>query len=118
MILLVDNYDSFTYNLVQALRALGEAVEVRRNDAIDEQGVDRLAPAAVVLPPGPGRPQESGITPRLVPHLFGRVPLLGVCLGHQCRPVRLWKKEGAGKPRYAAMCAGGRSKCPSLYGRW
>ena len=83
MILLVDNYDSFTYNLVQSLRGLGAAVEVHRNDAITVAAIERRAPTAVVLSPGPGRPEDAGITPEVVRRLAGRVPLFGVCLGLQ-----------------------------------
>lgn len=82
MILLVDNYDSFTYNLYQYLAELGARVEVRRNDVVD---VARI-PAryeAVVLSPGPGRPDSAGITPEIVRELSGQLPILGVCLGHQ-----------------------------------
>ncbi|MBI3861239.1 MAG: aminodeoxychorismate/anthranilate synthase component II [Planctomycetia bacterium] len=82
MILLVDNYDSFTYNLYQYLGELGAKVQVRRNDQID---VDRILGAydRVVLSPGPGRPSEAGVTPLIVRALSGRLPILGVCLGHQ-----------------------------------
>ena len=83
MILLVDNYDSFTYNLVQSLRGLGAAVEVHRNDAITVAAIERRAPTAVVLSPGPGRPEDAGITPEVVRRLAGRGPLFGVCLGLQ-----------------------------------
>lgn len=80
---MIDNYDSFTYNLVQYLSELGAAVTVRRNDAIDPAGAAALAPEAVVISPGPGRPEEAGVTLELVRSLGARVPILGVCLGHQ-----------------------------------
>jgi anthranilate synthase component 2 len=82
-IVVVDNYDSFTYNLVQALGALGCDLVVLRNDAVDAQGIGALAPDAIVLSPGPGRPEDAGVTPTVVTELGTTVPLLGVCLGHQ-----------------------------------
>jgi anthranilate synthase component II len=82
-IVVIDNYDSFTYNLVQALGTLGAELVVHRNDAVDADGVAALAPDAVVLSPGPGRPEGAGVTPVLVTRLAGTVPMLGVCLGHQ-----------------------------------
>ncbi len=83
MILLVDNYDSFTWNLYQQMAALGAEVEVLRNDALDARGFLALGPQAVVLSPGPGRPAEAGASPELIRELPDGVPLLGVCLGHQ-----------------------------------
>lgn len=83
MILLVDNHDSFTYNLSQAMAALGAEVLVRRNDAMSVDEVLELAPAAIVLSPGPGRPAGAGISPELLRRLPEAMPLLGVCLGHQ-----------------------------------
>jgi para-aminobenzoate synthetase component II len=83
-ILMIDNYDSFTYNLVQYLGELGADVVVRRNDAIDVSGVRELHPKAVVISPGPCTPQEAGISVRLLKQMAGEVPILGVCLGHQC----------------------------------
>ena len=83
MILLVDNYDSFTFNLYQGLAELGAEVEVFRNDALTVDEVLRKAPSAVVLSPGPGRPADAGICPELLQRLPEDVPLLGVCLGHQ-----------------------------------
>jgi anthranilate synthase/aminodeoxychorismate synthase-like glutamine amidotransferase len=82
-IVVIDNYDSFTYNLVQALGALGCDLVVVRNDAVDVDDLDALAPAAIVLSPGPGRPEDAGVTPRVVDELASSVPMLGVCLGHQ-----------------------------------
>ncbi len=82
MILLVDNYDSFTYNLYQYLAELGAKVQVKRNDAVDvEKILDQYD--SVVLSPGPGRPAEAGVTPVIVRMLSGSIPILGVCLGHQ-----------------------------------
>ena len=86
MILVIDNYDSFTFNLVQALGALGADVVVRRNDAIDADGVRALAPAGVVVSPGPSHPDRAGNSPAIVRALLEQEsppPLLGVCLGHQ-----------------------------------
>jgi anthranilate synthase/aminodeoxychorismate synthase-like glutamine amidotransferase len=83
MILLVDNYDSFTYNLAHLFAELGAEVVVRRNDEVDAEEAERLAPSHLVVSPGPGRPEESGVTLEIVRKLAGRVPTLGVCLGHQ-----------------------------------
>jgi anthranilate synthase/aminodeoxychorismate synthase-like glutamine amidotransferase len=83
MILLVDNYDSFTYNLVHLFEELGAEVVVRRNDAIDADEAERLAPSHLVVSPGPGRPGESGATVEIVRRLAPTTPTLGVCLGHQ-----------------------------------
>ena len=83
MILVVDNYDSFTFNLVQALQSLGAEVEVQRNDELSVEDVRALKPEAVVLSPGPCTPVEAGISVPLVRALSGAVPILGVCLGHQ-----------------------------------
>ncbi|MBI2362269.1 MAG: aminodeoxychorismate/anthranilate synthase component II [Elusimicrobia bacterium] len=82
-VLLVDNYDSFTYNLFQMLSALGARVSVRRNDAVDAASARRMAPTHIVLSPGPGRPEEAGACLELVRALGSSTPLLGVCLGHQ-----------------------------------
>jgi anthranilate synthase/aminodeoxychorismate synthase-like glutamine amidotransferase len=84
MLLVIDNYDSFTYNLVQALGALGAAVEVVRNDAVTARDVERRAPERIVLSPGPRTPAEAGVTNEVLRRLGGRLPILGVCLGHQC----------------------------------
>lgn len=82
MILLVDNYDSFTYNLYQYLAELGAKVQVKRNDAVD---VGKIVSTyeSVVISPGPGRPADAGVTPEIVRELSGQLPILGVCLGHQ-----------------------------------
>jgi anthranilate synthase/aminodeoxychorismate synthase-like glutamine amidotransferase len=83
MILLIDNYDSFTYNLAHLFGELGAEVEVRRNDAISAEEAERLDPSHLVISPGPGRPSDSGATPEIIRRLSPRVPTLGVCLGHQ-----------------------------------
>lgn len=83
MILLVDNYDSFTWNLYQSMAGQGAQVEVRRNDAITLEQVAELQPSGLVISPGPGRPAQAGITPQLFEALPDHIPLLGVCLGHQ-----------------------------------
>ena len=83
MILLVDNYDSFTYNLAQYLGQLGETLEVRRNDQISIEEIGRMAPERIVISPGPGIPRRAGITIPVVREFAGRIPILGVCLGHQ-----------------------------------
>jgi para-aminobenzoate synthetase component 2 len=84
MILMIDNYDSFTYNLVQYLGELGADVQVYRNDQITVAEIERLAPEKIVISPGPCTPKEAGISCDAIRHFAGRVPLLGVCLGHQC----------------------------------
>ena len=84
MLLLIDNYDSFTYNLYQYLSELGERVEVMRNDEITVEGCLDMAPERIVVSPGPCTPDEAGISVELVRAAAGAVPLLGVCLGHQC----------------------------------
>ncbi|HUY96449.1 MAG TPA: aminodeoxychorismate/anthranilate synthase component II [Verrucomicrobiae bacterium] len=83
MILVLDNYDSFTYNLVQLLQALGETTEVVRNDQVTVERVRDRRPDAIVISPGPGTPEDAGISVALVAGLGGVVPILGVCLGHQ-----------------------------------
>lgn len=83
MIFVLDNYDSFTYNLVQYLGELGETVEVRRNDQTTPQEIEALDPSHIVISPGPCTPQEAGISIELIRHFAGKKPVLGVCLGHQ-----------------------------------
>jgi anthranilate synthase/aminodeoxychorismate synthase-like glutamine amidotransferase len=83
MLLVIDNYDSFTYNLVQHFGALGAELEVVRNDAIGVEDVARYRPSAIVLSPGPGTPAEAGVTVPIVRRWGGTIPILGVCLGHQ-----------------------------------
>ena len=83
MILMIDNYDSFTYNLVQAFRELGADMQVFRNDQIDVDGIRALAPSALILSPGPGNPDSAGVTLAAIKEFAGKIPLFGVCLGHQ-----------------------------------
>jgi len=83
MLLMIDNYDSFTYNLVQYLGELGEEILVKRNDCITLDEIEKLAPERIVISPGPCTPYEAGISIDLIKKFTGRIPILGVCLGHQ-----------------------------------
>ncbi|MBF0523056.1 MAG: aminodeoxychorismate/anthranilate synthase component II [Candidatus Omnitrophica bacterium] len=83
MILMIDNYDSFTYNLVQYFGELGAELEVYRNDAITLEKIEQLKPKRIVISPGPGRPEDAGISVDLIKAFAGKIPILGVCLGHQ-----------------------------------
>ena len=83
MILMIDNYDSFTYNLVQYLGVLGAEVEVRRNDKLTLDEIETMKPERIVISPGPGTPQSAGITISMIERFHPKVPILGVCLGHQ-----------------------------------
>ena len=83
MIAVIDNYDSFTYNLVQYLGELGATLAVYRNDRVAVGELEALQSAAIVISPGPGRPEASGICPDVIRHFYTRIPILGVCLGHQ-----------------------------------
>jgi anthranilate synthase/aminodeoxychorismate synthase-like glutamine amidotransferase len=83
MVFVLDNYDSFTYNLVQYLGELGQTVEVRRNDQITPRAIEELKPSHIVISPGPCTPQEAGISIELIRYFAGKKPVLGVCLGHQ-----------------------------------
>jgi anthranilate synthase component 2 len=83
MLLMIDNYDSFTFNLVQYFGELGQDVRTVRNDAIDVAGIEALAPARIVFSPGPCTPAEAGVCVDAIRHFAGRLPMLGVCLGHQ-----------------------------------
>ena len=83
MILVIDNYDSFTYNVVQYLAELGEAPKVFRNDEIGVKEIEALKPSQIVISPGPGTPDEAGITLAAIAQFAGRIPILGICLGHQ-----------------------------------
>ncbi len=83
-ILMIDNYDSFTFNLVQFLGILGEDIKVRRNDKISLDEIEEMNPAKIVISPGPGRPDDAGISKELIRRFYMKIPILGVCLGHQC----------------------------------
>jgi len=83
MILMIDNYDSFTYNLVQYLGELGQEVKIFRNDSLTINDIRKLKPAKIVISPGPGRPEDAGITCEVIREFAGKIPILGVCLGHQ-----------------------------------
>jgi anthranilate synthase component 2 len=83
MILVIDNYDSFTYNIVQYLAELGGTVKVFRNDALKVENIEEMAPTHLVISPGPGRPEDAGISVDVIRRYGGRMPILGVCLGHQ-----------------------------------
>jgi len=83
MMLMIDNYDSFTYNLVQYLSELGQKLTVYRNDKIDIEQIKRLRPSHIVISPGPGRPEEAGISEDVIREFGQKIPILGVCLGHQ-----------------------------------
>jgi anthranilate synthase/aminodeoxychorismate synthase-like glutamine amidotransferase len=84
MLLLIDNYDSFTYNLFQYLSELGEEIVVARNDKMNLAEMEELRPERIVISPGPGTPKQAGISNEVIRHFGGRLPILGVCLGHQC----------------------------------
>lgn len=83
MFLMIDNYDSFTYNLVQYLEELGSNVRVFRNDAVTVEELDAMNPTGIVISPGPGRPENAGVTVEVIKRFSGKLPILGVCLGHQ-----------------------------------
>ncbi len=83
MILVIDNYDSFTFNLVQYLGEMGQELKVFRNDAIGLDEIGKLAPQSILISPGPGRPEDSGIIMDVIKEFSGKIPILGVCLGHQ-----------------------------------
>lgn len=84
MLLMIDNYDSFTFNLVQYFGQLGQEVSVYRNDEINLSTIEALAPKAIIISPGPCSPNEAGISNATIEHFTGKIPILGVCLGHQC----------------------------------
>ncbi len=94
MLLLIDNYDSFTWNLAHRLGELGAAVKVVRNDALTLDDIERLAPEKIVISPGPGRPETAGITVEALRRFAGRLPMLGVCLGHQALAIAFGGRVG------------------------
>jgi len=83
-ILMIDNYDSFTFNLVQYLGILGENIIVRRNDKITLDDIIKMSPSKIVISPGPGRPENAGMSEEIIKRFYKEIPILGVCLGHQC----------------------------------
>lgn len=83
-ILMIDNYDSFTFNLVQYLGILGENIKVRRNDKVGLGEIEKMEPSRIVISPGPGRPVNAGMSKDIIKHFYKEIPILGVCLGHQC----------------------------------
>jgi len=83
MILLIDNYDSFVYNLAQFLGELGAAIQVKRNDKTSIKEIEKLNPTSIIISPGPGTPKDSGISPEVILHFKEKIPIMGVCLGHQ-----------------------------------
>lgn len=83
MLLVIDNYDSFTYNLVQYLGELGETIDVRRNNKISIDEIEQLQPERIVISPGPGTPDDAGVSLNVIERMAGKIPILGVCLGHQ-----------------------------------
>ena len=104
MILLIDNYDSFTYNLYQYLAELGAEVQVVRNDEVTLEDIEEMAPERIVISPGPCTPREAGISVPLVRHFAGKMPILGVCLGHQCIGEAFGGRvEGAGEIKHGKM---------------
>ena len=92
MLLMIDNYDSFTYNLLQYFGELGQKVSVKRNDEISLKEITQLAPEFIVISPGPCTPQEAGISVDVIREFAGKIPILGVCLGHQCMAEALGGK--------------------------
>ena len=105
MILLIDNYDSFSYNLYQLLGKVDTDIQVVRNDAMTVEEIKNLSPRAIVLSPGPGRPEDAGVCQELITTILGEVPILGVCLGHQtiCQAL-------GGKVGYARELMHGKQK--------
>ncbi len=97
MLLMIDNYDSFTYNLVHLFQELGAEVVVYRNDAITPEDAERLAPSHVVISPGPGRPTDAGVSVEVIRRLGSSIPTLGVCLGHQAIVEAFGGEVGAAK---------------------
>lgn len=84
MVIIIDNYDSFTYNLVQQIGAFGARMEVFRNDKVSLEEIERKKPGHIIISPGPCTPKEAGISNDIIRHFSGKIPILGVCLGHQC----------------------------------
>lgn len=104
MVLLIDNYDSFSYNLYQLIGVMDENIKVLRNDQVSVREIQKLAPACIVISPGPGRPSEAGICPEVVKEFYDKMPILGICLGHQV----LYEAFG-GKVSYAGRLMHGKA---------
>jgi len=98
MILLIDNYDSFTYNLAQQIESLGKKVAVFKNDEIKIAEIKRMSPEKIIISPGPGKPEESGISKEVVQKFYTKIPILGVCLGHQLI-AQIFGSEIIGAPK-------------------
>lgn len=109
MIALIDNYDSFSYNVYQLLGSIGPEVRVMRNDALTVAELEAMGPSGIVLSPGPGKPEDAGICEQVVRELSGRVPILGVCLGHQAVCEAL-----GGKVAHAASLMHGKSSMADI----
>ncbi len=97
MMVMIDNYDSFTYNLVQMMSAMGAAIEVRRNDDLTVEALAAMEPAGLIVSPGPCSPREAGISVEAIRRLSGRLPILGVCLGHQSMAVAFGGQVGSAR---------------------
>jgi anthranilate synthase component 2 len=115
MIVMIDNYDSFTYNLVQYLRQLGATMEVVRNDVMSASEIEARKLSGIVISPGPGRPDSAGISLSVVKHLSGKVPILGVCLGHQAIAEAFGGKIVSAKRIMHGKTSAIRSDGKSLY---
>ncbi len=101
MILIIDNYDSFTYNLYQLVESLGYRCAVKRNDEISIEGIRQLSPGVIIISPGPGRPEEAGISLDVIRNFGGKIPIFGVCLGHQAIGQFFGAQvRQAGRPRH------------------
>jgi anthranilate synthase/aminodeoxychorismate synthase-like glutamine amidotransferase len=122
MILMIDNYDSFTYNLVQMLQVIGRDVHVLRNDCVDLAGIESMNPSAVVISPGPGSPAQAGISVEAIRLLGPKIPVLGICLGHQAIAEAFEGKViGADRIMHGKVCAichDGRTIYSDLPGRF
>jgi anthranilate synthase/aminodeoxychorismate synthase-like glutamine amidotransferase len=104
VLLLIDNYDSFTFNLAHRIGELGAVVKVVRNDAVTVPDIERLAPERLVISPGPGRPETAGVTIEALQRFVGRIPVLGVCLGHQALSIAFGGRvERAARPMHGKV---------------
>ena len=111
MVLLIDNYDSFSYNLYQAVGSVDPDIKIVRNDEIDVDGIVKLAPGSIVISPGPGKPSDAGICIEAIKRLYSRIPILGICLGHQA----IFEAFG-GTVSYAKKLMHGKSSSVKLDG--